>query len=918
MNRAGWMAAGGVLAVLLAAPVRAAELVYTTSGWTPSAPAQLEKTGNVVVISGATFTDMGQREWNQLILRGNATYQNGTQRLRHVGAGDAVITALNVDAGFPGVSILANLAVPTGNTLYLSGHVRLSGVSINPNNDANGTVQYEGDGELTLQADTQLTNGVFRLVPLPARSLVLNLQALTGSLLLDIQDSVVVTGNIPSTLRINATNGTTGPKTVDLQDGGQMAGSLDLQSTQGGGWVVRSTEGCYAGITVTSTGKLVTRGANTADVIQCLANVSGELEANTNAALSGPDLSGVIENGGTMRAVQPGTLRWTGTLRTLPGSALSGSVLWIGDATLQVNGGSLPNLVALGGGSLVLEDVPNPLNLSGDIASVSASTLPASVTLTLDRLNGGTTFLSTGLFDEGDTVDNQGVLEVAAGTTLTSSKRLINGKTLNTVPSTTMSLAPAVLDLDVTQVSGGQAAITVPTHVGGAWQNGGTLTLSAPLSVVTDGSFEHDLPFMGSVLLEGGQVAFSTGNTGAFTVLGTGSALQGAEIPEGVFVVVRAVAGADALFTVNAASLRVAGSLTLETQAAARTARVACAELGGEALVVGSLVLSGPNVGARVLDCSATRVDNGNGELLINRSLSTTGTFTNLGTVVLQGGTLAAADVVNDGTFGGYGLVDGPLTNNNRLNVAGGNLEVNGVFTQGSGGLLGLRVFQGFSPETNHVVVRSPHAVSLAGTVDLGNQAAGIVYNGLYALVVLSRPLNAPLTAQEVTLDPATEVVKTPPVTRSGMVPTDYGTWVLARTTDINVTFRPAQVQAHYSVETATGVARDDGSLLEWRQSFTASATWVDALSACLSIGGGWRVPTFRELVTLVNYGTAASPKVVQGVLPMPAGAVQTFWSATPKPGGGGVLVVDFATGQGVVAAVDGLHAVRCVRSPRR
>lgn len=74
----------------------------------------------------------------------------------------------------------------------------------------------------------------------------------------------------------------------------------------------------------------------------------------------------------------------------------------------------------------------------------------------------------------------------------------------------------------------------------------------------------------------------------------------------------------------------------------------------------------------------------------------------------------------------------------------------------------------------------------------------------------------------------------------------------------------------------------------------------------------GWRLPTVKELQTLVDYAKAAGSMIDPTAFPLtPA---DLFWSVTPSASTPSTTwVVDFASGQTRIAAVTDSHYVRCV-----
>ena len=120
---------------------------------------------------------------------------------------------------------------------------------------------------------------------------------------------------------------------------------------------------------------------------------------------------------------------------------------------------------------------------------------------------------------------------------------------------------------------------------------------------------------------------------------------------------------------------------------------------------------------------------------------------------------------------------------------------------------------------------------------------------------------------------------------------------------------------------TATTVF-DNRTKLTWQR--TASSTtmiWEDAKTYCASpslstaLGGsGWRMPTLKELQSIVDYSQSASPPIDPTAFP--ATPPTYFWSASLVPGFDAAWVVTFSNGftQAPLKSFLGSIYVRCVR----
>lgn len=133
------------------------------------------------------------------------------------------------------------------------------------------------------------------------------------------------------------------------------------------------------------------------------------------------------------------------------------------------------------------------------------------------------------------------------------------------------------------------------------------------------------------------------------------------------------------------------------------------------------------------------------------------------------------------------------------------------------------------------------------------------------------------------------------------------------------IVFAAASVVAHYLV--FSDRVRDTQTGLVWANAELASTTWASAIaSGCgelspPAIGGSWRLPTIRELSTLVDYGDLTPPMVRAGAVQV-AGAGGPMWSSTPNPRSSGfneVLLLDTSTGEGTSQPPDVPARVLCV-----
>lgn len=119
-------------------------------------------------------------------------------------------------------------------------------------------------------------------------------------------------------------------------------------------------------------------------------------------------------------------------------------------------------------------------------------------------------------------------------------------------------------------------------------------------------------------------------------------------------------------------------------------------------------------------------------------------------------------------------------------------------------------------------------------------------------------------------------------------------------------------------LSTIEGVVTDTVTQLQWQQVVDDGAfTWADAGGYCAALGiagGGFRLPTRIELLSIVDY-TVDRPTIdITGFANAPP---ERFWSASPFAGAtDNAWLVNFGFGTGVVFAdaTSAKYRVRCVR----
>lgn len=132
------------------------------------------------------------------------------------------------------------------------------------------------------------------------------------------------------------------------------------------------------------------------------------------------------------------------------------------------------------------------------------------------------------------------------------------------------------------------------------------------------------------------------------------------------------------------------------------------------------------------------------------------------------------------------------------------------------------------------------------------------------------------------------------------------------------LTVRAATPAGRYTA--SSGTVLDTKTKLVWQEPRAASSmTWAAAKTYCPGLGttlggSGWRLPTIKELQTLVDVSVATGPAI--DPIYFPNAGLGSFWSSTPSTADTTAAWVlsftaNFGEGQ---AGMSGNAAVRCVR----
>jgi len=106
----------------------------------------------------------------------------------------------------------------------------------------------------------------------------------------------------------------------------------------------------------------------------------------------------------------------------------------------------------------------------------------------------------------------------------------------------------------------------------------------------------------------------------------------------------------------------------------------------------------------------------------------------------------------------------------------------------------------------------------------------------------------------------------------------------------------------------------DKKTNLEWFNSSHYSMTWNDAIEFCANLPGGWRLPTIKELFTLVDFNKREPATILPEITP------EAYWSSTPLIGGIGkeqvpnAWYIYFNCGSVLFSNIASVYNVRPVR----
>lgn len=104
----------------------------------------------------------------------------------------------------------------------------------------------------------------------------------------------------------------------------------------------------------------------------------------------------------------------------------------------------------------------------------------------------------------------------------------------------------------------------------------------------------------------------------------------------------------------------------------------------------------------------------------------------------------------------------------------------------------------------------------------------------------------------------------------------------------------------------------DGATGLTWQQTFSSQGlTWSDAATYCTTQAGGFRLPSLKELLSIVDYTRSGSAAI--NPVAFPNTPANLFWSSgaiNPSVG----VAISFIDGEAVPTGVSAPFQVRCVR----
>ena len=119
-----------------------------------------------------------------------------------------------------------------------------------------------------------------------------------------------------------------------------------------------------------------------------------------------------------------------------------------------------------------------------------------------------------------------------------------------------------------------------------------------------------------------------------------------------------------------------------------------------------------------------------------------------------------------------------------------------------------------------------------------------------------------------------------------------------------------------YTVNASSGTVVDNKSRLTWQRAVpTTMQNLADATNYCGTLGAGWRLPTIKELQTLIDDSQISPPRIDSVAFPS-APDVGFYTSSTLHASSTDLAwYVNFYTGNTGYESTQAPHNIRCVRS---
>ncbi|HEX3855477.1 MAG TPA: DUF1566 domain-containing protein [Polyangiaceae bacterium] len=121
----------------------------------------------------------------------------------------------------------------------------------------------------------------------------------------------------------------------------------------------------------------------------------------------------------------------------------------------------------------------------------------------------------------------------------------------------------------------------------------------------------------------------------------------------------------------------------------------------------------------------------------------------------------------------------------------------------------------------------------------------------------------------------------------------------------------------------SSGAVIDNATHLTWQRVVATAGgddgagreTWANAQTYCANLGGGYRLPTVKELLTIVDF-SQSNPAIDSSSGAFPNTPSEPFWTATPLSGSPptNAWFVSFEDGYAGNVNLTEPNRVRCVR----